>query len=231
MNIHRAQLLDGARAARGVAVVFDVFRATTTIATMLTGGARAVRAVHSVDEARRWKERDPQLVLAGERGGAAPAGFDLGNSPVEAETTNLKGRTVVLTTSAGSKSIVAAANAAETVITGSFVNAGSVIRWLEKHCPRDVTLVAAGVGGTVATPEDDLAASYLERRLHGDSRAPDDLFAEIRRHPEARKFLDPEQPQYPPADLEFCLRVDVFDVVPRLVDGLLIADGGLPAEQ
>ena len=63
------------------AVVFDVLRATSSIITGLASGIEAIIPVRTVEEARQRKLKDPELLLAGERGGLPPHGFDLGNSP------------------------------------------------------------------------------------------------------------------------------------------------------
>jgi len=85
------------------AVVFDVLRATSSIITGLASGVEAIIPVRTVEEARKRKLEDPDLLLAGERGGLPPQGFDLGNSPEEFE--NLKGRRVVMTTTNGTAAI------------------------------------------------------------------------------------------------------------------------------
>ena len=85
------------------AVVFDVLRATSSIITGLASGVEAIFPVRTVEEARERKVKDPDLLLAGERGGLPPEGFDLGNSPEEFE--KAKGRRVVMTTTNGTAAI------------------------------------------------------------------------------------------------------------------------------
>src|SRR5690348_6982546 len=95
----------------GVAVVVDVLRATTVMVHALAAGCDAVLPCLEVDDARRVAEALPpgQAVLAGERHGVAIPGFDLGNSPEEFTPERCRGRTVVMTTTNGTRALLAAA--------------------------------------------------------------------------------------------------------------------------
>ncbi len=224
MQIRRLQLLDGARRATGLAVVIDTLRACSNIVTLLERGAERVIPVETVEEGRRMKAANPRFVLAGERGGLPPEGFDLGNSPVEAAALDLTGKTIILTTSAGSKGMVAAAKAADRVVIGCFLNAGGVVRHIERVRPDVVSFVALGTRGALPSPEDDLAAEYMEGLLRGECPDATGMFDAIRRHPEGRKFSDPENRSYRAEDLDFCLRADVASMVPVLRDGCIVSD-------
>jgi hypothetical protein len=109
------------------AVVFDVLRATSSIITGLASGVEAIIPVRTVEEAREWKLKDPDLLLAGERGGLPPKGFDLGNSPEEFE--KLKGRRVVMTTTNGTAAIQSVQKASK-VLIGALLNSVWRMRWL-----------------------------------------------------------------------------------------------------
>src|SRR5437016_9884451 len=89
----------------GVAVVIDVLRATTTIVHALAAGCTVVRPCAEVEEARdlAGRMRAGRVLLGGERGGVAPPGFDLGNSPREYTAKVCKGTTLVLTTTNGTR--------------------------------------------------------------------------------------------------------------------------------
>ncbi len=216
MHIRRVSLLDGARTARGLAVVLDIFRATTHIAVLLARGAEAVLPVETVPEAHAWKRMHPDWLLAGERGGLPPEGFDFGNSPYAASRADVAGRTVILTTSAGTRGVLAAAASAETVLAGAFVNASAVLHAIRQRTPEEVTLIAIGVRGEIPAPEDEAAASWYVAELTGESLDRDRLLASLGEHPEGRKFLDPASPVYAPEDFHLSLRVDAVDVVPVL---------------
>lgn len=115
---------------------------------MLNAGAGELRLVSTVEEARALKESYPECLLAGERGGLPPEGFDLGNSP--RDVTAVRGRTVVFTTSNGSARLIDAYGA-EPLLLGSTVNAATVVEYLIAS-DRDVVLIPAG---DVSDPEFD----------------------------------------------------------------------------
>ncbi|MDQ7005800.1 MAG: 2-phosphosulfolactate phosphatase [Acidobacteriota bacterium] len=226
MRIQRLSLLAGARQARGVAVAIDVLRASSHIVTLFDRGARAVVPAETLERAREFKRKNPDWILAGERRGLPPGGFEMGNSPFEAAARTFTGRTVILTTSAGSRGMVAAAEAGARVIVGCFLNARAVADHLRRIQPDDVSLLPLGVEGTRPAPEDEAAAAYIEALLEDRPFDLEAAFTEIRAHPEGRKFLDPAQPNYRPEDLDACLVADRIDRVPRLRGGRLEAPTG-----
>lgn len=142
----------------GVTVVIDVIRATTTAGVFLGAGALDLVLAESLDQARAL--RLPGEVLAGERGGLRPEGFDLGNSPQEAS--QVRGRRVVMATTNGTRA-VHAARTAQALLLGSLQNARAVA---EKAAllGEEVTLVCAGKEGQMGL--DDLyTAGVIGRRL------------------------------------------------------------------
>lgn len=143
------------------AVVFDVLRATTTMAYAFAHGARAIRPVDDVDVARRCREQDPLSLLAGEVDFLPPADFDLGNSPTQYTRARVEGRTIILTTTNGTKGLVAVAEA-EAVFAAAIVNAAHVADLLAPGYP--VVLVAAGTLGRPSV-EDLLGAGAVLDRL------------------------------------------------------------------
>ena len=108
-----------------VAIVVDVIRATTTLAVMFERGCRRVVVAPDITTARATRGRLPRALLAGEVNGAAPAGFDLGNSPAEVAAFPLADREVVFATTNGTRALRACANA-RTVYAGSLRNASAV---------------------------------------------------------------------------------------------------------
>ncbi len=221
MQVHHLQLIQGAHHAQGLAVVIDVFRAGSHIVSLFNRGAEAVVPVAEVDEARARKTEHPDWILAGEREGLPPAGFELGNSPAEAEERDFTGQTVILTTSAGTRGLLAAAAHAEEVLVGCFANAQAVIEYVRSHPHQVVSFVALGVCAEVPSPEDNLCAQFMELGLTGFWPDPTDMFKQICAHPEGQKFTDPANPNYRAEDLHACLRANVYDVVPVLSDGVL----------
>ena len=82
MKIKIKKFPEGAKQAKGLAVVIDVIRANTTITGLLDKGAKKIIAVSELDDARKLKKKNPSFLLIGERRCLKPMGFDYGNSPV-----------------------------------------------------------------------------------------------------------------------------------------------------
>ena len=151
-------------------VVFDILRATTTFVTALHHGAARVIPVCDIAEALAWRQQEPLALLAGEREGvrisAALTGgidFDLGNSPREFGADTVRGRTIVSTTTNGTRALNAC-SAAATVLAGSFLNLTATARFIQQHPASQILLVCAGTGPFPAL-EDVLAAGALTQRL------------------------------------------------------------------
>jgi len=142
------------------AVIIDVLRASSTIATALRNGAVCVHPCATVDEARQGASSAPveAPLLGGERGGIRISGFDLGNSPADYTPHQVNGRRVIFTTTNGTRALLSARTAG-TILIGSFVNLDAVAQSLiSSNTP--VHLVCAGTDGVV-TGEDVLFAGCL----------------------------------------------------------------------
>lgn len=154
-------LVDPAELAGGTVVVVDVLRASTTICHALAAGARHVVPVGAVDEARRLAT-ESDVVLGGERGGEVIEGFDLGNSPTSYTPETVGGRTVVFTTTNGTRALLHAATA-DRILVGCFANETAIVRdVLAQTGP--VHVLCAGTNGAV-TLEDVLFAGSVAHRL------------------------------------------------------------------
>jgi 2-phosphosulfolactate phosphatase len=147
--------------AEATVLVIDVLRASTTIVTALAHGCRALIPVSDALEARRRAHAlpgEPPPLLAGERRGETIAGFDLGNSPVEVAAAPIRGRTILLTTSNGTRALLAA-RAASAIGVAAFINRAAAARWAGTQ-RRPVVLVCAGERGGVSL-EDQACAGLL----------------------------------------------------------------------
>jgi 2-phosphosulfolactate phosphatase len=144
------------------ALVIDVLRASTSMVTALANGCLGLVPVAEVDEARRRAAGLPGALLAGERGGDPPEGFDLGNSPLEFTRDRVGGRTLVFTTSNGTRALLAA-RAATTIGVASLVNRTAAADWALGQ-GRDVVFVCAGELGGRAL-EDEICAGLLVARV------------------------------------------------------------------
>lgn len=219
MKIRILQLIEGAKAARGLTVIIDVFRAFTAEAYLIRSGARYVIPVADVQTALEFKKRHPDTVLCGERGGAKIEGFDFGNSPSEIENADLRGKTVIHTTSAGTQG-VENARAADEIIGGSLVCAKAIAEYIKQKNPKEVSLVCMGLAGKRPTEEDTLAAEYIKSILE-DSPLPDiNERTERLKEGDGAKFFDRKMSEiFPTRDFELCTRVNLFPFVLRLKEG------------
>jgi 2-phosphosulfolactate phosphatase len=144
------------------AVVIDVLRATTTIVHALAAGASQVVPCLEVEDARRVAaDTLGQVVLGGERGGLPIPGFDLGNSPADYTPARVGGKTVVFTTTNGTRAMQHC-RSARRVLIGGFVNFSAICRDLVDDS--NVALVCAGTDGHV-TREDTLFAGAVVHEL------------------------------------------------------------------
>jgi 2-phosphosulfolactate phosphatase len=210
-----------AACAGSVVVVVDAFRASTTIAVLVSKGARVV-PVASVEEAASARTD----FRVGERGSEKVAGFDFGNSPTEILDSEIPpGSTVVFSTTNGTR-VVEATRGAKTILTGAFVNAGVLAEELTggAHDGADVVVVGCGWEGRRASEDEAAAGAILHRlRSHGaelDGRAKRVVegylsrsLKALRNNSAARRLkrLGYEE------DIEFCLAEDAVPIVPRLV--------------
>ena len=217
-ELHIADFVAGARSARGIAVIIDVFRAFSLAPYAFARGARAIVPVAEVDEARELKRLHPDWLLIGERHARPLPGFDSGNSPADLERFELRDRTLIHTTHSGTQGLSAAGSADE-VITGSLVNAGAIVRYIRQRAPAVVTLVRMGKQAQARCAEDDLCAELLQQRLAGETPSVADVPRRLRGADSAAMFFDPACDWAPERDFELCTRVDAFDFVLRLERG------------
>ena len=230
-------------------VVFDVLRATSTFVTALHHGAKAVIPVAEISEALALRQKQPGVLLGGERDGvkirAGQTGggdFDLGNSPREYTPEMVRGKTIVSTTTNGTRALRACAGA-KTVLAASFLNLTVTARFLRQLQPVELLLVCAGTRENMAD-EDVLAAGALGEILDAPlappkrgegvrrtgegflqmtdsaeiarrayAQAKPDLLTTVRTSENARRLLAiPELRD----DVAFCLQQDIFDLVAAL---------------
>ena len=201
-------------------LVVDVLRATSTIAQALGAGYGRVLCCAEVEEARALRDSAGGAVLAGERMCVRIPGFDLGNSP--REFVNGGGETVVLSTTNGTRAIVAAASRCKRVYAASLLNLDAVVAAARRE-REDVAIICAGVEGEFAL-DDAYTAGRLVEAL--DVKGTDAARAAVRiarsfgsAHDglsagrSARNLFDAGLDD----DVAWCARESVLDVVPRFV--------------
>lgn len=162
-------LVDPRQLAGKTAVVIDVLRATTTVVTALANGATEVLPFLNVDDAREQaKLLGNAVLLGGERGGLRIEGFQLGNSPAEYSEQVVAGKSVIFTTTNGTRAMQRC-KLAKRVLIASFVNLSAICRELVGE--REIDIVCAGTDGHV-TREDTLLAGAIVDDLARDSASP-----------------------------------------------------------
>ncbi len=214
-----------------VAVV-DALRATTSIVAAFERHAAAVVAVDGIRRAVRLRasHRDADAVLCGERGGLPPPGFDLGNSPAELLAHDWHGRMLLLATTNGTRALVGAP-AGVPVAAAALRNRAAVARWLAVGGSEDDALVAVTCAGEahghVIALEDVVVAGAIVDALVASGARPDDAarlaLAAWRRGPSPNELLLAADHAAALVklglehDIEAAAKVDVTDLVPRVV--------------
>lgn len=223
-------LVEPAALAGKTVVVIDVLRATTTIVHALAAGATEVAPFRDVEDAKRLAEElRERVVLGGERGGVPIPGFDLGNSPAEYTRDRVGGKTVVFTTTNGTRALERC-TFARRVLIGAFANFSAVCR--ELIGDREIAIVCAGTDGHV-TREDTLLAGAIVTDLVQEKPSPLNdqalltadawqtavrlmtdrpLGMMLRDSRGGRNLIDTGQEN----DIDLAAQIDKFDIVPEL---------------
>lgn len=208
-----------------IVVVIDVLRATSSIVYGIDNGATAIIPVANVEDCLGYSDKG--FLLAAERDGQVVEGYDFGNSPFSYTTEKVGGRTVVLTTTNGTKALHLARKRAHQVVMGSFLNLQALCNWLKTQ-DKSVLLLCAGwkdkfnledtlfAGAVVAelrkefTHFDDssVAAEDLYQLAKGDLRT----YLHKSSHSHRLAELNIEE------DVRFCLQLNLCQAIP-VMDG------------
>ena len=212
MNIEILEFTDGAKKAHGVVIIIDVFRAFSVSCYAFDSGAVQYIAVGDIKSAFELQKKYSNSVLIGEREEKKIEGFDFGNSPTEILKANLEGKTVIHTTTAGTSGLVNAKNAS-ILITGSFVNAAAIVKYIKALNPKQVSLVAMGYRANKTADEDILCAHLIAERLKGYEPDYQKKIDELKTGSGSR-FFDPDNIEFsPPTDFFLCTMTDRFNFV------------------
>jgi 2-phosphosulfolactate phosphatase len=214
-----------------IIAIIDVLRCSSTIVTALANGASEIIPVPTVKKAKQMKQRHPDYILAGERKGLKPKGFELGNSPRDFSHERIDEKVIILTTTDGTKAIESAKGATH-VLIGSFLNASAGGRRLyeiarKKNC--GISLIACGKKGRISI-EDFLCAGKILETLPTDeyvlsdsalaallaSKGTGKRISELVRSGEHSKALEEIGLV---EDVELCLGVDHYSIVPVFLNG------------
>jgi 2-phosphosulfolactate phosphatase len=212
MKVEILEFVDGARNAKGVTVIIDVFRAFSVACYAVDAGAVRIIATAEVSEAFKLKEKYKNSVLVGERDEKKIEGFDFGNSPTEIIKEDLSGKTVIHTTTAGTQGLTNAFNA-DAILTGSFVNAGAVVRYIKSIEPDHVSLVAMGYRATSSAEEDLMCAEMIAAELKNEKFISETRIANLQ-NTSGKRFFDPVNLDFsPPTDFFLCTMINRFDFI------------------
>jgi 2-phosphosulfolactate phosphatase len=158
------------RAGDGAAAVIDVLRATTVITQALHAGASEIVVCSEIDDAFELAASgDEPSLLCGERACKPIEGFDLGNSPAEYTKERVSGKRLVMTTTNGTRAVIAAAEF-RWIYAASFNNLSAIVSQLATH--DDVSIICAGTDGA-QTEEDVLLAGAILHQLLNQSQTGD----------------------------------------------------------
>ena len=216
-----------------IVVVIDVLRATSTIATALYNGAKEIIPVDSVERCIQLGTQI-ECVTAGERDGQIAPGLQFGNSSFEYPESFIRGKTLVLTTTNGTKLLhIALAKGATEIITGSFLNLSAVCdhlvsrrknvilgcaAWKDKPNIEDTLLAGAVVARIKEHFNINCDASHLAANIY--TIAKDDMY----------EFMKANQASHYhrllgfglEKDIRYCLTPDIANVLPEYMDGKLM---------
>ena len=226
---------DAAKAAeRGdLIVIIDALRCSSTVVTALANGARAIIPVKTLAEARRIHAENPDYILAGERGGLKPSGFNLGNSPLEYSRERVSGKTIILTTTSGTSALTYS-RGADWILVGAFLNARAIAEKAYSIASAEginVSVVQAGTEGRFSL-EDFLCAGAIiselpkggvelsdaaQASLLAFEHAKNDLLANVMRSSHARRLVELGFIK----DIEFSCKKDLLPIVPIYRGGVI----------
>ncbi len=217
--------------ARVQTVVIDVHRASSTMVAALTHEVPYLIPVESIEEARQLKDRLAMPhYLGGERNRIKPAGFDLGNSPLEYAAIK-DSRPVIYTTTNGTRALRRVA-ASSKVLVGSMQNARAVAEVLRLE-DEPILLVCSGTKGTVAA-EDVFCAGLIIDAIrqqqsvdmtdaaqiaYGSYLSVQHNLASALQSTHSGRALTAEGFG---ADVSYCSQVNIVDVVPQYNEGKVL---------
>jgi 2-phosphosulfolactate phosphatase len=212
-----------------VVVVIDVLRATTTMCVALDQGADKVIPVDTIEECLSFTGKE-NYILAGERNGRKVEGFHFGNSPFEFMDGVVKGKTLVLTTTNGTRAIKMAEHSYQVVI-GGFLNFTALTKWIVAE-GRDTLLLCSGWRNKFNLEDTVFAGAIIHHIKEYFLVDSDSAFAAEKLYLNSRRnmlhFMKQSSHYRRLAhlgvvnDIKYCLRPDLTSIVPVLKNGALV---------
>jgi len=204
VEIVHALGVEGARQARGLAVVIDVLRSFTVSAYALAGGARECRLVSTTDDARALAASIPGALLCAEENGLPLPGIAISNSPTQIVAAELTGRVLVQRSTAGTP-VASAVREGIDILAASLVVARATVQACLLRDPDVLTLIASA-----EFPEDHACARYMEAIARGEKPDLDRLLQPLRESERYAHLMSGAWPGFPRTDLELALEPDRF---------------------
>ena len=216
MHVHAA-FTPAEEGAASVGIVVDVIRATSSIAQALAAGYERVLCCREIEEAQALRaELGDEAVVGGERNGVVVEGFDVGASPREFAA-GPQARSLILSTTNGTSTILTAAERCETVLLGSLLNLGAVAA-AARRGGDDVVVYCAGFKGTFAL-DDAYCAGRIVAELGGETQTDGAVAAVLLARSFGTALEGLNARTYGPpgleADIEYCAQENLLDTVPR----------------
>lgn len=211
MNVTIFNGINAAGDARGLCLVVDVFRATSTLAALLAGGCGAVRIVPDSIALAQYQGQENHLLFTDLKGFSE----SIDNSPITALRTDLRKRIAVIATMNGTK-VLAAVKHCDQVVAASFINFDAVVSYVRTLAPAEVSIIACGrIDVDEPTIEDSLCAETYARALTAREMNESNVRQVLRRALADRERQSNESigPTLR-ADLAFCCALGVLDIVP-----------------
>lgn len=213
-----------------IVVVIDVLRATSSMVYGIDNGASAIIPVAQVEDCLNYANEG--FLLAAERNGEVVEGYDFGNSPFSYSHEKVNGKTIVLTTTNGTKALHLARKRAYQVVIGSFLNLEALCNWLRVQ-DKGVLLLCAGWKDKFNL-EDTLFAGAVVRELRKDfthfddscvaaedlyDLAKDDLRSYLHKSSHSHRLAELNIEE----DVKFCLQLNICTAIPVLTGDKLVA--------
>jgi len=214
-----------------ILIVIDVLRFSSSIVTGLAADAKQFIPVTTLKKARNIHKKNRSYLLAGERKGLKPKDFHFGNSPIEFKKSNLKGKSIVISTTNGTKTIDYCMKS-KLLLIASFLNAHAISTYIADYFPKEdnISIILASKHHTIFL-EDFICAGLLvsniinltsKQTLNDDailaklawSSAKDDLEKTIRQghHASYLESIGFKE------DVKFCIKRDIYDLIPFVQD-------------
>lgn len=217
-------------------VVIDVLRASTSLVTALANGAKLIIPCDTVEEAREIKKSNlyQNILLCGERSGKRISGFDLGNSPMCYTEDKVRDKTIVFTSTNGSRAINSVTDGSQIVI-GGFINSQAVVDFISASS-QDCLFACSGMEGRFSLEDTVCAGLMIEKIVEQagekDLQKTDEAFAAQILYRYHSNDLDSmihnsQHGQYLQSigfgdDLKVCINIDVRDMIPIFKKGVII---------